>query len=383
MGEPAQGPLTGLRIIEATHMLAGPYCGMLLADLGAEVIKIEAPAGGDIGRHIGPHHVGPHNTYFASLNRNKLSMRIDLSTDAGQRELAALAKQSQALVTNMRPAVIKKLGLTYDALKAHNPKLVCVALTGYGLDGPYADRPAYDYVIQALTGIMTLTGDPGNPPVKAGYSAVDNSAGIMGALALVSKVLGGQGGQIDVSLYDTVLSQLNYVGAAYLNGGEKPQRFRSGAHPYIVPAQIFPTQDGHVALFISHDGFWRAFAQHVGHPDWLRDERFATMDGRAQNRDTVVAAIDELMLTRTTDAWVADLAPLGIVVAGVETLDQALGSDLCRARGMVISIPTPDGPLRAIGNPIKIVGQDPNFRPPPLLGEHDHLRPLMSVDHGE
>src|SRR5690606_6478857 len=208
------GPLRDLRILEVAHMLAGPYCGMLLADLGAEVIKIEAPESGDIARTIAPHFVGPHNTYFASLNRNKLSVRIDLATEAGQRQLGRMAAGADALITNLRPQAIKKLGLTYDSLKRYNEKIVSVALTGYGLSGPYADRPAYDYVIQALAGIMALTGDPDGPPVKAGYSAVDNSSGIMGALALVAKVHEGKGGQVDVSLYDTMLSQLNYLAGA-------------------------------------------------------------------------------------------------------------------------------------------------------------------------
>ena len=370
MGQGRPGPLAGLRIVEIGHMLAGPYCGMLLADLGAEVVKIEAPGGGDIGRSVGPHYVGPHNTYFASLNRGKKSVVLDLASGAGRDALEGLARASDGLVTNLRPSAIRKLGLTYDSLSAANPRLACLALTGYGLDGPFADRPAYDYVIQALAGIMALTGDPGGPPVKTGYSVVDNSAGIMGALALVSLIREGRGGQLDVSLYDTMLSQMNYLASAYLNGGERPARQPSGGHPYIVPAQIFDTADGHLALFISHDDFWRRFAAELGRPDWVSDPRFATMRGRGENRLLVVAEVAAVLAGGTTESWVDRLAPLGVVVAGVNTLDHALASELTAARGMVTTIPTPDGPIRLVASPIRLLGRDGPYGPPPELGEH-------------
>lgn len=370
MMEGRQGPLQGLRIIEVGHVLAGPYCGMLLADLGAEVIKVESPDGGDIGRSVGPHHVGPHNTYFASLNRGKKSVVLDLAGSAGRTAIEALVRGADGLITNLKPSAIRKLGLTYDSLSAVNPRIACVALTGYGLDGPFSDRPAFDYVIQALAGIMELTGDPGTPPVKTGYSVVDNSAGIMGALALISLIREGKGGQLDVSLYDTMLSQMNYIASAYLNGGEKPSRHPSGAHPYFVPAQIFETADGYLALFISHDDFWRRFAIELGRPDWAQDPRFATMRARAENRTIIVSEVAAALKGGTTDVWVSRLTPLGIVVAGVNTLDDALGSELTKARGMIASVPTPDGPIRLVASPIRIVGREVSYGPPPTLGQH-------------
>ena len=187
------GPLAGVRVIEVGHMLMGPYCGMLLADLGAEVVKVEPGPAGDIGRSISPHAIGSHNAYFASLNRNKKSVVLDLASESGRD----------------------------DGVKHWNPKIVCVALTGYGLESPYSERPAYDYVIQALTGIMALTGDPDSPPTKTGYSAVDNSAGIMGAVGLLAKLVEGKGGQVDIAMYDVMLSQLNYLAGAWLNAGER------------------------------------------------------------------------------------------------------------------------------------------------------------------
>lgn len=364
------GPLAGIRVLEVGHMLAGPYCGMLLADLGAEVVKVEGPEG-DLGRRLGPNYVGPHNAYFASLNRSKKSVRLDLATPEGQASLGALAASAHALVTNLRPSAIRKLGLTYDHMARWNPRIVCVALTGYGLEGSYAERPAYDYVVQALSGIMALTGDPGGPPVKAGYSAVDNSAGIMGAVGLLAKVIEGKGGQVDVSLYDVMLSQLNYLASAYLNGGERPVRYPNGGHPYLVPAQLFRTGDGYLALFIGHDRFWKVFAREAGRSEWASDPRFATMEGRRENRGAVVAAVEEVLRGDDTAAWLARLAPLGVVVAGVQELPEALDGDLTASRAMVVTVPTPDGALRLIGNPIKVLGHETAYGPPPALGEHN------------
>jgi len=363
------GPLNGIRILEVSHMLAGPYCGMLLADLGAEVIKIEAPGKGDIGRQIGPHFIGPHNAYFASLNRNKRSISLDLNSESGRQRLGELAADSHALITNVRPAAIRKLGLTYEALRHYNANIVCLALTGFGLDGPFAEKPAYDYVIQALAGVMAMTGDPAGPPVKTGYSVVDNSAGIMGALGLTAKLVGGQGGQVDVSLYDTMLSQLNYLAGAYLNADQKAQRYPGGGHPYIVPAQIFPTLDGHLALFITHDGFWADFCREIGRGEWISDPRYATMSARTANREAVIADIQAILATAPTDSWVERLAPLGVVVAGVQSLEEALESELTRSRQMVITVPTPHGEIRMVGNPIKLPGQPTHYTPPPLLNE--------------
>jgi CoA:oxalate CoA-transferase len=365
------GPLTGLRILEVGHMLAGPYCGMLLADLGAEVIKVEPPEG-DLARAVSPHWIGPHNAYFASLNRSKRSIAVDLTTTEGRRAFGELVSTAHALITNLRPSAIRKLGLTYEDLKSSNPRLVCVALTGYGLDSPYADRPAYDYVIQALTGVMALGGEPDGPPAKTGYSAVDNSAGMMGALGLLAKIIEGRGGQLDIAMYDVMLSQLNYVAGAWLNAGERAARLAHSAHPYIVPAQLFATRDGWLALFITHDEFWRRFCEEVERPDWLVDERYATMAARRLHRDTVIAALRELLSGDTTERWVARLAPLGVVVAGVETLEDALASEQAKHREMVVSIETVAGPLRAVGNPVKTVGQTTAYGPPPLLGEYNH-----------
>jgi CoA:oxalate CoA-transferase len=366
------GPLNGFRILEICHMLAGPYCGMLLADLGAEVIKVESGEG-DISRSTGNHHVGEHNVYFASLNRNKKSVLLDLSDPANRAFFHELVESSHGLITNLRPRAIKKLGLTFDALQAINPAIVCLALTGFGLEGPYSDLPAYDYIIQAMTGVTMLTGQPDGPPVRAGYSVVDNTGGMMAAIGLLSKLAGRQGGQVDVALYDMMLSQLNYLASAYLNAGEEPVRLPMGGHSFFVPAQIFPTANGYLALFITHDRFWHAFARVMQQPLWLEDERFSTMRGRSKNRDAVVAAISNALMEKTSEDWVQLLQPVGIVVAGVTTLSDALNSFHTDTRGMIVDIATSGGPLRLIANPIKIDGFEEYYAKPPALGEHTTL----------
>ena len=375
------GPLAGIRIVEVGHMLAGPYCGLMLADMGAEVIKIEPPEG-DIARHVSPHSVGPHNAYFASLNRSKKSVVLDLASADGQQALGRIVGSAHALITNLRPSAIRKLKLTYDSLRQCNQGLVCVALTGYGLDGPHCEKPAYDYVIQAMTGVMAVTGDPDGPPTKAGYSAVDNSAGLVAALGLLAKIVEGKGGQVDVAMYDVMMSQLNYLAGAALNADEVVSRQPSSAHPYIVPAQLFPTADGWLTLFITHDEFWRKFCLEIERPHWIDDPAFATMDSRRENRGRVIEALTQILSHASAAQWVARLSPLGVVVAEVSNLNQALQSDLTQSRKLVVALGDGSLPLRAVASPIRFAGYTPHYGLPPLLDEHhnDVLQPAAA--HG-
>jgi len=365
------GPLAGIRILEVGHILAGPYAGMLLADLGADVIKIES-AEGDLSRQVSSHSIDGHSTYFASVNRNKRSVHIDLTTDAGQAQLGRLVTTSHALIVNLRPSGIRKLGLDYASLARFNPRIVCVAVTGYGLDGPGTDWTAFDFIVQATSGIAAITGEPDGPPVLAGYPAVDNSTGIMAALGLLAKVIEGKGGQVDVSMFEVMLSQLNYRAAAYLNTGARPQRLPLGAHAFYVPAQIFETADGHLALFVTHDEFWRRLCTGLGVPEWASDPRFVTMEARVAHRGEVIALLSERFRTRGTDEWVAGLRPLGVPIGPVQDVGEALDSDVARERGTVISVETPSGPMRMVGNPIRTDGPPVTHRLPPRLHEHTH-----------
>lgn len=376
------GPLAGVRVLEVGHYLAGPFAGLLLADLGADVVKLE-PAQGDLSRAVGSQSVDGHNVYFASLNRNKRSVHIDLATPAGQAQLAELATTAHALVVNMRPSAIRKLGLDYESLRRHNPAIVCVAVTGYGLDGPSAEDPAFDYVIQAMAGVAAMTGEPDGSPTLAGFSTVDNSAGIMAALALVAKVHEGKGGQVDVSLFDTMLAQLNYKAAAYLNGGQRPQRHAMGAHSFYVPAQLFETAAGHLAMFVTHDDFWRRLCDEIGRPEWGTDPRFATMHGRHDNRTELLDLLCPLIRERTAQEWVARLRPLGLPVGEVADLGDTLDGELVRSRDMVVTLDTDDGPLRLLANPVRLDGDRGRAGLPPRLHEHtDDLfrRPAKESD---
>ena len=368
------GPLAGIRVLEVGHILAGPFSGMLLADLGADVIKIE-PIEGDLSRQVGSLSVGEHNVYFASINRNKRSVHIDLTTTEGRQQLGALAATAHALLVNLRPSTIRKLGLDYASLSRWNPRIVCVALTGYGLDGPAAEWPAFDYVIQAITGVTMLTGEPDGPPTLAGYSAIDNSAGILAALGLVAKVLEGKGGQVDVSLFDAMLSQLNYKAAAYLNGGGDPKRQPLGAHNFYVPAQLFETASGYLALFVTRDDAWRRLCAAIDRREWADDPRFATMHARFDHRAELLDALGVRLKDASAADWEKQLRPLGIPAGAVRELGDALDGELVRARGMVVPIETAAGPLRVIGSPIRFDDTPSEYREPPRL--HEHTREVL------
>ncbi|MBA9005406.1 CaiB/BaiF CoA transferase family protein [Thermomonospora cellulosilytica] len=343
------GPLAGVRILEVGHILAGPYATMLLADLGAEVTKIEPPSG-DLSRQVS-------DAYFASINRNKRSVRLDLTTEAGRTRLGELVAESHALLVNMKPSAIHRYGLTYDALRRWNERIVCVALTGYGLSA--GDDPAFDYVVQAATGVAALTGDPDGPPTLPGYSSADNSAGMAAALGLLAQIVSGRGGQVEVSLRDVMLSQLNYKASAYLNEGTEPRRLPFGAHSYYVPAQLFPTAEGYLALFITHDGFWKSFCAEAG------VEGYPTMAERAAKRDEVLAVVTRALAADTARGWEARLRPLGVPAAAVRTLPEALEA----TPEMVVTA----GDFRLVGSPIRVAGFEPEYRRPPRLGEHGGL----------
>ncbi|MGW5377898.1 CaiB/BaiF CoA transferase family protein [Nocardia sp. NPDC003999] len=340
------GPLAGIRILEVGTMLAGPYATMMLADLGAEVTKLE-PAGGDISRQVS-------ESYFASLNRGKRSLRVELGSEQGRARLGELVAASHALLVNLKPSAIRRLGLTYDELRRWNEKIVCVAITGYGLYG--GDDPAFDYVIQAAAGIAALTGDPAGPPTLPGYSSADNSTGLTAALGLLAQIVSGRGGQVDVSLFEVMLSQLNYHAAAYLNDGKRPQRRPYGAHSYYVPAQIFPTADGYLALFVTHDGFWKTFAAEAG------IDGFELMADRVSRGVEVLAAVITALAADTATGWEARLRPLGIPAAAVRDLPEALDA----SPATVVTA----GRFRLVGSPIRIAGYEPRYAPPPGLGEH-------------
>lgn len=364
-------PLAGIRVLDFSHFLAGPYATWILAELGADVIKVEDPDHPDEARGVGPHYLGEQSLYFAALNGGKRSCVLRLGTPEGRATAHRLAATADVVVSNSRPGVLAKLGLGPDVLAALNPRLITCSLTGYGETGGYSSRPGYDYTIQALAGVMSMTGEPDGPPGKAGISYVDHSGGLAAALAvcggLVSRARTNRGGHIDLALLDIQVSMLTYLAAWHLNTGWVGTRTPAGSHPSIVPAQNFRTGDGYVALFVGNDGIWRRLVAALGDAD-LTVRRYATGDGRREHRVPLLARLSVLLLEHGSDHWVELLSGAGVPCERINDLPQALADEQVAARGMVRTSDSPYGSYRFIGGPLPRMGR--SVRPAPLLGEH-------------
>lgn len=361
-------PLKGLRIISFEQFGAGPFATMNLADLGAEVIKVEPPPGesgdppGDIARHTGGFPLGKNDSqYFQSFNRNKRSLTLDVRKRGGRDALHRLVRDADAVLNNLRGDLPARLGLDFAALSAVKPAIVCVHLSGYGRDGERAAWPAYDYLAQAEAGFCALTGEPDTNPARAGLSVVDFMSGLTAAMALLAGVTGarttGRGCDLDVSLYDVAMQTLTYVATWYLNDGFEVPRRPRGGHPFIVPCEMFPTADGHVFVMCIKPGFWRKFCQVAGVPELHGDPRFIGFDERLANREALMTALDPVMRARTSAAWVAALAGQ-VPVAPVLGLGQALDNPYFRDRGGILDLPHPARPdLKVVANAIRLDGQ--------------------------
>ncbi|WP_207622916.1 CaiB/BaiF CoA transferase family protein [Falsiroseomonas algicola] len=361
-------PLKGLRIISFEQFGAGPFATMNLADLGAEVIKVEPPPGdggdppGDIARHTGGFALGENDSqYFQSFNRNKRSITLDLRKPGARDALHRLVRDADAVLNNLRGDLPARLGIDYPALSAVKPSIVCVHLSGYGRNGERASWPAYDYLAQAEAGFCALTGEPDSGPTRAGLSVVDFMSGLTAAMALLAGVNGarntGRGCDLDVSLYDVAMQTLTYVATWYLNDGFEVPRRPRGGHPFIVPCEMFPTADGHVFVMCIKPGFWRKFCTIAGAPDLPADPRFKGFDERLANRDALMAVLDPVMRAKTSAEWVATLSGQ-VPVAPVLGLGQALDNPHFRARGGVLDLPHPARPdLKVVANAIRLDGQ--------------------------
>jgi crotonobetainyl-CoA:carnitine CoA-transferase CaiB-like acyl-CoA transferase len=355
-------PLSGIRILAIEQYGAGPFGSLHLADLGAEVIKIEAPDGGDVSRATGPHFLGPNDSqFFQTFNRNKKSIQLDLKSDAGRARFHALVQSADAVLNNLRGDQPVKLGLTRAALAPLNPRIVCAHLSAYGRDNPRAAWPGYDYLMQAECGFMHLTGEPDGPPSRMGLSIVDYLSGITLAVGLLAALVGalktGQGREVDVSLFDVALFQLSYPAAWYLNSGERTTRLERSAHPATVPCQLFPTADGHVFIMCMTQKFWLALLDELDAADQvaLREPRFAEVAGRRQHKAELIALLDTALQRRTTADWLQRFSGK-LPVAPVLDLQQALDNPF--AAGMLQPLPHPAAPnFRLLANPIRIDGR--------------------------
>jgi crotonobetainyl-CoA:carnitine CoA-transferase CaiB-like acyl-CoA transferase len=354
-------PLHGVRILAVEQYGAGPFASMHLADLGAEVIKIEAPGGGDVSRATGPHFLGTDDSqFFQTFNRNKKSVVLDLKSSEGRAQLNALVATSDAVLNNLRGDQPAKLGLTHTALQDIKPNIVCAHLSAYGRDNVRAAWPGYDYLMQAEAGFMHLTGEPEGPPSRMGLSIVDYLSGVTCAVGLLAALIGalktGRGRDVDVSLFDVALFQLTYPATWFLNGGHVTTRQARSAHPATVPCQLFPTADGHVMVMCMTPKFWDLLLAEIKHPV-LHELRFSSVAERRNHKAELIDLLDTQFSQRTTAQWMQALAGQ-IPIAPVLDLAQALHNPYAHAVGMVQTMPHPQAAdFRVLANPIKLDGQ--------------------------
>lgn len=372
---PAQA-LAGVRVLDMSRVLAGPFATQILADLGAEVIKIEHPARGDDTRTWGPPFVGGESAYFLSVNRGKRSVAVDLKTEAGQEVLKQLAAKSDLLIENMKPGDMARYGLDYDSLAAINPRLVYCSITGFGQTGPMNHLPGYDFAVQGMCGIMSVTGEPDGEPMKVGVAWIDILTGLYAAVAMQAALrardVTGRGQYIDLSLWEVGVAAMANLAGAYLVSGRDPARW-GNAHAQIVPYEMFPTKDGHMVLAVGNDLQFARFAQVVGRPEWADDERFRTNPARVEHRHVLVPMIEEALRQKTTDEWLAPLAEAKVPAAPVWNLHQVFTSELAQHRGARWPMDHPTaGRIDTVGSPLQHMSATPArpTLPPPTLGQH-------------
>jgi len=378
------GPLAGIRILDLTRILAGPTCTQLLGDLGADIIKIEKPGGGDDTRSWGPPYLQDkdgNNTkesaYYMASNRNKRSVTVDISNPEGVKLIKAMLPECDAVCHNFKVGGLDKYGLGYDEIHAEFPDLVYLHITGFGRTGPYAKRAGYDMLAQGMGGIMSLTGPVDGDPYKVGVGIADVMCGMYASSALLAALRHrdktGQGQLIDLALFDAQIAWLINEGVNYLTCGKEPTR-RGNAHNNIVPYDVYPTADGFVILAIGNDGQYQRFCDFAGRPEMATDDRFLSNELRIEHRDVITELMRELTQTKTTSEWVDGLAPLGVPAAPVNTIPQAFADPSVQHRGMAIEMDHPlsaDGKCRLLGNPINYSETPVTYRrPPPTLGQH-------------
>jgi len=374
---PAQTPLLeNVRVIDLTRVLAGPFCTQILGDLGADIIKIEAPDRGDDTRHWGPPFTEAGvAAYFLSANRNKRSITLNLKSEEGLEILRQLIRTGDVLVENFRTGTLAGWGLDYDTLQSIRPGLIYCSITGYGTTGPYKDRAGYDFMVQAMGGFMSVTGPVEGPPMRAGVAIADLSTGMQAANAILAALFArertGEGQFIDMSLLDTQLSLMAYVASNYLVTGELPRRYGNG-HPNIVPYQEFKARDTYFAFAAGNDNQWRKFCGAVGKLEWGSDPDFATNQARLENREQVVAMLSELFAQKDAADWMALCDEIGIPSAPINSIDRVMTNPQVVARGMRQTMTHPtSGEIPLLGSPLNIPTAPTVLRyPPPLLGEH-------------
>lgn len=381
---PPPGALAGLRVLDLSRVLAGPYCTQMLGDLGADVVKVERPGAGDDTRGWGPHYATDadgqatrESAYFLSANRNKRSIAVDIARPDGARLIRDLAAKADVIVENFKVGGLAKHGLAYDDLKAANPGLIYCSITGFGQTGPYAKHAGYDFQIQAMGGLMSLTGAKGGEPMKTGVAISDIMCGMYASTAILAalhhKTATGQGQYIDMALLDTQVAWLANQGLNYLTSGTAPSRM-GNAHPNIVPYQVMASADGHFVLAVGNDDQFQRFCDFAGLHDVAADERFATNNARVENRDALIALLETATRSQPTEYWLEGLEPRHVPCGPVNDVAQVFADPQVRHRGMEIELPHPPAggkAVKMIANPIKMSATPPHHaRSAPGLGAH-------------
>ena len=375
MAAPHTGPLAGMRVLELAQIMAGPTCGMMLADMGADVVKVEKLPGGDDARGYREPRVNGVSAPFMILNRNKRGMALNLKTEQGKQILLRMVKDADVLTENYRRGTLEKLGLGYDVLSKVNPGLIYCAVSGYGRDGPYGDKGGFDLIAQGFSGLMSVTGEPGRAPAKTGNSIADINAGILAVVgitaAYVHKLKTGEGQVVDTSLMEAAVQQTYWQAAIYFATG-KSSGPTGSAHLLTAPYQAFRTSNGWLNVGGANQANWERIADTLGHPEWRDDDRFAVNSARMENLDALVAAMSAVLLTRTNAEWIDALDAAGVPVGPVHTIEEALTHPQTLARGMVVDLEHPQaGPTKALGCPIHFSKTATRIdRPAPMLGQH-------------
>ncbi|MEX2143028.1 MAG: CoA transferase [Anaerolineales bacterium] len=388
MAQTQQGLLDGIRVLDLTRVLAGPYCTMVLGDLGADIIKVEEPNKGDDTRQWGPPFLkNGLSAYFISANRNKRSLTLDLRSESGRKVLRELIQKSDVLVENFKTGTLERMGLAYEELKKLRSDLIYCTITGFGHTGPYKSLPGYDFITQAMGGLMSITGAEDGEPVRVGVAIVDLLAGQNACNAITAALFARErhktGQRIDISLFDSQLAALTYVASNYLITGNLPKRF-GNAHPNIVPYQTFQANDGYLAFASGNDLQWNRFCTEVDRLEWTTNQRFSTNPQRVANRAELISILDALFLTKSVEDWLKICEAATVPAAPINTVAKAFQHPQVEAREMVVEAALPGGEvINLVASPLKITPQETRMRyPPPLLGQHTEeiLQELLGYD---
>jgi len=377
------GPLTGLKVLDLSRVLAGPWASQILADLGADVVKVERPGVGDDTRGWGPPFLADADgaagdaAYFLAANRNKRSLALDLAKPEGQAVARRLAARSDVVLENFKRGDLARYGLDYASLSAAKPDLVYCSITGFGQDGPHAERPGYDFMIQGMAGFMSLTGEAGGEPLRAGVAVADLTTGMYSAVAILAALrhrdATGRGQHIDMALFDVTFGWLANQAQNYLVGGKTPGR-TGNTHPNLVPYQVFATATKPIIVAVGNDKQFASFVAALGRAEWAEDARFQLNRDRVGNRGLLVELIQAVLATRPAEHWLEAIEAAGVPVGPVNSLDQAFADPQVAARGLLVEVDHPiAGPIRTLAQPMRFSATPPDYRSaPPLLGQHSH-----------